>query len=61
MCYFPKHPYMIMKNFAAYIVWVLKKDVMIVIMVTRNFKNSWVVDLVVSMKRIQFGKIIILL
>ena len=50
-----------MKNFAAYIVWASKKDVMIVIMVARDFKNSWVVDLVVSMKRIQFGKIIILL
>ena len=43
ICYFLKHPYMIMKNVAAKIVWVLKGNVVIVIMFTRNLKivRAW--------------------
>ena len=39
ICYFPKHSYMMMKNFAAYLVRVLKRDVMIVIMFSINLKR----------------------
>ena len=42
---------MIMKNFVASIVWLLNRDVMIVIIFIRNFKNSFDMDLGVSMKK----------
>ena len=42
---------MIMKNFVASIVWLLNRDVMIVIIFIRNFKNSFDIDLGVSMKK----------
>ena len=41
-----------MKNFVAQIVWLLKRDMMIVIMFMRNFKNKWGVNLGVFVKRI---------
>ena len=50
-----------MKIFSTKIVSVLKRDVMKVIMFTRNFKSSRGVDLGDSMKRIYFRNIITLL